>query len=488
MGGGLMIVLPKLTTNPVADDDLPRVLVDRIPEPRLRVAPVDRTTPLDTLRITLDGPIDLTDEERDRWAAGAIELVRFCRLIDGSVRTRTLATGRLRSLESRDAIGTRSRRWVFDDGWTARLGRSIEPTHRHAATVLAAGAAGNRSVSRQPFRGRDVYVPTAAAAMPWAVGEALDTLAAYAGLSLTRALLPAELADATLRVTLDLSRPLGELLGAVCGAHGLRLRWRGVGVHGQPRIDVRGSGVAHDGDLPRARLWAARAPGARVEGTFALHPGWDAALEGQPDHAYDATQSDDFARYRNVYRRWVLNEDAPRPGDTTPVFDLTAFFGSDVFIAPQGLPFGPCLTRDPEGDALPAIVEVSLDGGTTWSRNAGGVELLRDRAGVRFTEPTLDAPFLAAAKAGALRVRVTATLRSPRPFEATRWAGNPFAGVAETRVLEAGAAFGKRWLDASSVFAADVAAGAREAEVVDDTAALRAWLMMRVGGWEQAEG
>jgi len=517
-----MIVLPALASPSTATPDLPTVLVDGVPEPRLRVARVERAAPLDTLRVTLEGPIDLTDEERDRWAAASIELVRWVRLIDGTLRPRKLAAGKLRTLVVRDTPTQRTQRFAFEDAWAARLAEAIDPALLRAATELRAGAAGNRSAERKRVRGRDVHAPTMHAALAWSLGEALDTLAAYAGFTLHRAAMPAGRDDATLAVTLDLSRPLGELLDALREAHGLRLRWRGVDAGGQPRIDIRGCGEADVGrsdelprarlwvarapgrgvaaggqpridirgcgeadvgrsdELPRARLWVARAPGARVEGTFILQPGWDASLEGRPDSDYDAAHSSDFARYGHVYRRWVLNEDAHRPGEATPVFDLTAFFASDVFVPPTAVPFGPCLTRDPEGEPLPAIVEVSLDGGTSWTRDTGGDALLRDRAGVRFTDPTLGPMFLSAAKAGLLRVRVTATLRSPRPMEATRWRGNPFAGVSATRVLDAGGAFGRRRVDASSVFAADVAAGLRDADVADDSAALRAWLWVRM--------
>jgi len=478
-----MIVLPALASPSTATPGLPTVLVDGVPEPRLRVARVERAAPLDTLRVTLEGPIDLTDEQRDRWAAASIELVRLVRLIDGTMRHRKLAAGKLRTLVVRDTPTQRTQRFAFEDAWTARLAEAIDPALLREATELRAGAAGNRSAERKRVRGRDVHAPTMHAALAWSLGEALDTLAAYAGFTLHRAAMPAGRDDATLAVTLDLSRPLGELLDALREAHGLRLRWRGVDAGGQPRIDIRGCGEADVGrsdELPRARLWVARAPGARVEGTFILQPGWDASLEGRPDSDYDAAHSSDFARYGHVYRRWVLNEDAHRPGEATPVFDLTAFFASDVFVPPTAVPFGPCLTRDPEGEPLPAIVEVSLDGGTSWTRDTGGDALLRDRAGVRFTDPTLGPMFLSAAKAGLLRVRVTATLRSPRPMEATRWRGNPFAGVSATRVLDAGGAFGRRRVDASSVFAADVAAGLRDADVADDSAALRAWLWVRM--------
>jgi len=123
------------------------------------------------------------------------------------------------------------------------------------------------------------------------------------------------------------------------------------------------------------------------------------------------------------------------------------------------------------------VTDYSADGGERWRTLGGGVERLPDVAGVRLTDALLPAEFFAAARAGAVRVRVTATTRSAEPIEIVRWVGNPFAGPFVTRVIQAGDDLSVRRVGPSSRFAAAVASGQRNAAVRDDRPTLERMLV-----------
>jgi hypothetical protein len=231
---------------------------------------------------------------------------------------------------------------------------------------------------------------------------------------------------------------------------------------------------------PVARAWIARAGGAQVESTFPLVPGWDPALEGESDAAYERGSAA-FATYVNAYRLWALNEDGRFTGppfSRGPAHDLAALFG-EPFVRSRTLRFGSCLTLDDGGARRQPIVEVSLDSGATWSTFAGAAVVQMDRAAVYLDDVVLPPAFLAAAKANAARVRVTATLRSPNPLETLRWQGNPFRGVGEPRVFELGDAFEVRRVSTGSIHHAAVRSGSLVADEIDQLRKMDAWLMHR---------
>lgn len=213
-----------------------------------------------------------------------------------------------------------------------------------------------------------------------------------------------------------------------------------------------------------------------------LTPGWDATLEGQPDTDYDHRQSTDFSRFGNVYRRWILNEDATQDA---PVLDLAALFGQPA-LPPTALPFGRCLTLDDAGQSLPPIIEISTDAGVAWSRLTEPATLLHDRAGVVLDSITLPPAVLAAAKNSDLRVRITATLASPLPLSVQRWQGNPFADVGPDVILNASARFTVNRLLPGSLHDAAVRSGELAADLRDDTQPLADWLMHQLDRDTQA--
>ncbi|MEM9914548.1 MAG: hypothetical protein AAF911_06285 [Planctomycetota bacterium] len=235
-------------------------------------------------------------------------------------------------------------------------------------------------------------------------------------------------------------------------------------------------------ETARARQWIARGDKPQIESTFDLLPGWDAGLEGLADSEYDAGLSSDFSRFANVYRRWVLNEDAAL--DAEP-FDLATLFDQPK-LTPTPLPFGDCLTQDDAGQPLAPVVEFSLNAGLTWARYTEPVERMSDRAGLMLTSTSLPSAVLAAAKAGNLRLRTTATLTSPLSIEARRWQGNPFANVGPEIELDATRQFKLQRLTPGSLHDAAVEAGQLTADQHDDTDALAAWLLQQLDRDTQA--
>ncbi|MFN3167522.1 MAG: hypothetical protein ACE37H_10710 [Phycisphaeraceae bacterium] len=246
-----------------------------------------------------------------------------------------------------------------------------------------------------------------------------------------------------------------------------------------PWPDVQGRGAmvrsARGDNLPAPpSRWAALGGRPMIEDTFVLVPGWDPALTGQPDADYGRLTSSDFSRYGSVYRAWLLNEDGAFTGppfDHGPAFDVGALFDAPGSIA-QPLRLGDCLTRDASGLSIAPVIESSTDSGANWSAYPGLAGAMQDRVGVRLTDDTLPGAILTAAKAGTLRLRVTASLTAPDRIERQRWDGNPFAGVGPTRTVRFGDRFGWRRVMPTSIHADAIDAGQLSADVVDDRAAL----------------
>ncbi len=227
---------------------------------------------------------------------------------------------------------------------------------------------------------------------------------------------------------------------------------------------------------PQAPIrYVAAVHGQLIESTFTLKPAWDPAQQNLDDAQYARSTSDDFDAVADVFRLWVLNEDGALD---QPTFDLTGFFNEGVAIAPQPTPFGVALTRGELGYSVGVVVDRSLDSGANWSRHPGSVRNLTDRAGIYLEDDVLDAAFLAAVRSGTARLRVTATLRSPQPIESTRWMGNPFkaGGAFPTRRFELGSRFQRLRVHENSKYAEEIAAGTRQANVIDERPSLAQWL------------
>ncbi|MEM8737667.1 MAG: hypothetical protein AAGG38_04215 [Planctomycetota bacterium] len=471
----------------------PVVFVDGVPAGELAVSRARESAPLGVIEVELRGEVG-THLGRD----AVVVLPR--RLSDGSLRWEGVAAGRIEAVERAVRVGRARLVLKVVDRWAEELARAAEPLWELDAmggllaadsAMLGVGAGANRATERVYFEGQLVYLPQAGGE-PWTVGEALATVGVLRGLAWQTDALPKAVREAPLASTLDLGGDLTAGLGRLMKMQGLYVqrekRW--VGERWVERRVVRAAEQGRRITLPAAavrsieaergqdaaRRWVVEGEAPRVESTFALIPGWDRAREGRADTEYDRGRSEDFSRYANVYRRWILNEDGRGEG---AVFDLAGLFGQPGLPA-TGVALGNCLTMDDAGRPLPAVLELSLDAGVWWTRYAGAWRVLSGQAGVYLEDSALEAETLSAAKAGTLRVRVTGTLVSPRRREAGRWRGNPFGATGPEMRLNLATRYRFRRVAAGSLHDAAVRSGALQADEADDTADLTAELIRRL--------
>lgn len=493
---------------------LPAVFVDHVFEPRLRVASARYASPLDQRTVLLD--IDADEETMHallhRWQHAHIVAAWPSRLIDDTTRWQVLSQGRL---GSRHRKTNTSRNWQVEliDHWAESLNSPMKQVWwqdangkliPETAGKLITGSLGNRSSQRVQIHGTQVYT-LQATGQPWRVGDALESIFAMAGLNVSLALLPQDMAMLPITQTIDLTKPTGRVLTQLLEPIGLvidrqmtlaaekvtqriavrdpahsrkiHLRWANMT---QPASDVLS--IWAEADAPASQQWIAHGSSWQIESTFDLVAGWDPALQSQPEAEYARSSSSNFSTFANVFRSWVLNEDGwytSAPYNQTQAFDLANFF-NQPHLRPQPLRLRDCLTLDDAGKSLPPIVEISIDAGVTWSQHPGKADVLADRVGVYFADDQLPAGFIAAAQAGDARVRITGTLTSPESTQIARWQGNAFAGTLLPRQLDVADSFIFRKVSSTSIHAADVATGARQAMEHDDTLAMERWLIQQM--------
>ncbi|GJM25997.1 MAG: hypothetical protein DHS20C16_24120 [Phycisphaerae bacterium] len=105
----------------------------------------------------------------------------------------------------------------------------------------------------------------------------------------------------------------------------------------------------------------------------------------------------EFEDHRNVSRLWVLNEDGAfagatynrnAPFDSYEPYDFTTVADERVTSPGQWIrrprPFKPSITLAADGSDFGVHIEVSFDGGLSWSKPIGQVSVLKDRAGIWF--------------------------------------------------------------------------------------------------------
>ncbi|MFW6059385.1 MAG: hypothetical protein ACODAQ_04345 [Phycisphaeraceae bacterium] len=497
----------------------PLVFVDGALEPRLRVASLTVEGPLNERRLVLASAAAVEDGTLAAlWAHRDVLVAMPYRLVDDQQRWSVLARGEMQRAMRHRAAGLEQQQWELHDQWTRALAQPVDhvwwATHEGALTsldcgTLLPGPGGNRSPQTFDIHGRKVHVPQVRGER-WTVGSALATISALGELRLSLHLLPRLLREATLLHAVDLAQPVGDVLRQVVEPYGLivqrTIRREGRTVtedrhvralqHGRP-VRLRWAEIARPladalridlaAPLDAAQRWIVEASGWQIESTFELVGGWNPALEGEADAAYDRTQSNDFARYANVYRHWVLNEDgrfSAAPYNRGAPFNLAAFFG-DSGVRAQPLPFRSCVTLDDTGEPRLPVVEISTDSGQSWSQYPGRAVVQRDRAAVYLDDDALPGTFLTALQSGSARLRVTASLRSPQPVRRVRWRGNPFAGRRTARVLKVGEAFQFRRIDVGSMHHGDVQSGALATRAIDQRQALDAWLVERLREAEQ---
>jgi hypothetical protein len=144
------------------------------------------------------------------------------------------------------------------------------------------------------------------------------------------------------------------------------------------------------------------------EATFELVKAWDPTLESTDYATFSASTNPDFARVKNVYRKWCLNE----AGDyATPPFDFSSIFEPGCF-AHRRRRFWPALSRDGSGRSAGYFLEVSFEDGANWRQYPYPFNNQLDECGVWLSSDRLDIDTWVAALKGTLRFRVTASVVS----------------------------------------------------------------------------
>ena len=193
----------------------------------------------------------------------------------------------------------------------------------------------------------------------------------------------------------------------------------------------------------------------RFEGTFALTGGWAPALEANDYDLYSPITNEDFLTVRDVFRKWVLNEEGDYSGppyEQGPAYDLSGVFGTSEY-SERRRRFWPCLSRDAAGQSLGYFLEVSYDSGTNWQVYPGAFDVLLDECGVSLTATQLDITMWNAIKKGALRFRMTATLVSDERLAVTVTDGPVICSrPVRRRLLELGGQFKYEQVSAVSIF------------------------------------
>lgn len=257
------------------------------------------------------------------------------------------------------------------------------------------------------------------------------------------------------------------------GLRTIALRHQDAGSALSADTSVWSGQIAFSHDATR-HVWVALGEPERVESTFTLLAGWNAALEGGAHRAYSRANPA-FLDVADVYRRWVLNEAgdwSAEPFNRGPAADLSGVLGLGDCV-PRRRRFLPTLSRDAAGRSLGVVIEVSYDSGVTWRNYTGRVEVLADEAGVRVVDDQLPPDYWQAAVAGTLAVRVTACIESDRRARA-EWSEQPRADDRRTveHVRWFAGALRRCWVHASSVLSG------RPADEADDRAAASASLAL----------
>jgi len=158
----------------------------------------------------------------------------------------------------------------------------------------------------------------------------------------------------------------------------------------------------------------------RFESTFELIKAWDPALEINNYELYSPTTNNDFLQYKDVFRKWTLNEAGDYSGspyNQGNAYDLSGVFGTQNYSLSRRR-FRPCLSRNTDGTSFGYYVEVSYDDGQIWRPYGGAFNILLDQCGIYISSNQLDATLWVAICKDVLRFRVTASVDSDKPLEA----------------------------------------------------------------------
>jgi len=211
------------------------------------------------------------------------------------------------------------------------------------------------------------------------------------------------------------------------------------------------------------------------EATFELVKAWDAGLEDTDYNKFSPSTNPDFYQVRDVYRKWCLNEAGQYSGapyNQGDAFDFSRIFQSGNFVHRRRR-FRPALTTDLQGDSLGYFLQVSYNGGQSWSQYLHAFNILSDECGLWLSSDCLDEDTWTAAINGLLKFRITAAVTGDDRLSCSVADGplNSTAPVVE-HVITLPSQFNYRKVSDRSIFAGADDETLGTPDEIDDTDAL----------------
>jgi hypothetical protein len=254
---------------------------------------------------------------------------------------------------------------------------------------------------------------------------------------------------------------------------------RAVELNCQPKGEILSSSrtniAAYHGTrhfYPITRRYIGQGDFKVYEATFELVKAWDPALEDTDYCKFSPSTNPEFAKVRDVYRKWCLNEAGDYTGapyNQGPPYDFSGVFRGEY--ASHRRRFWPALSADARSDSLGYFLEVSLDDGLNWSAYTHAFNNLLNECGIWLSSNSLDVCAWVAALKDTLRFRITGSVVSDERLTCIL-ADGPVGSAAPVvdQVITLPRRFKYRTVSPQSVLAQEENCG--KPDEVDDSAAL----------------
>jgi len=233
---------------------------------------------------------------------------------------------------------------------------------------------------------------------------------------------------------------------------------------------------------PVTHRWTGQGDYKVFEATFELIKGWPWYGEELDYELYSPTTNPEFHKYRDVWRKWCLNEAGEytdEPFTQGPAFDFSKIFGTTDYVHRRRR-FWPTISCDSQGRSLGYFLEYSLDDGVHWWQYPCAFEILLDECGIWLASDRLDVKTWIAAIKNVLCFRITASVVSDQRLSCSI-ADGPVGSTVPVveQVITAPSTFKYRKVTGASVLAGVRDDSMGEPDEVDDTAALMQFVRRR---------
>jgi len=320
--------------------------------------------------------------------------------------------------QASSALEVKQAKIEFNAGWNSRASNSLVTINGRSCRAFDSG------IDSRPWSAADALGYLLATIVPADVEAPGRTeLEALAGgidlgrLDATGKTTAEALVEIARRAGLEL-RSARQGLGLVFYRAGRQGRRRNV------RLQPAGSALAtSQSDLWRGQIRIRRRPCRRsllvlgqrkqYESTFELAKGWDPSLQTDRWRDFVRSESDNWPKSSDVYRKWVLNEHG---WYSSSPWSLEVHSFSDIssvdFPIRSARRFLPCLSTDRQGQGLGVVVEIRCGQSADWRRWRGPLWVSRDECAIYLGGDALPGEFFEAAVDNGADVRVTAVVEA----------------------------------------------------------------------------